>query len=106
SARRRRGESLKINVAEKKSSNDTSWIRTRRVLFGSSEEARDNDSGSPPLSAAARKGSSWTSPRTIIPSSGNCKALRLSCTERNVNPSRHHKQTSPAAVAAKPASAQ
>ena len=106
SARSRRGESVKIKVAVKKMSNETSWTRTRRVLLGSSESARDNDSCSPPLSAADRSGSSWINPKTISPSNGNCKAFRLSCTERSVSPSRHHKQTRPAAVAAKTASAQ
>ena len=81
SARSRRGESVKIKVAEKKISNDTSWTRTRRVLLGSSESARDNDSCSPPLSAADRSGSSWIDPKMISPSNGNCNAFQRQSVE-------------------------
>src|SRR5215471_18806753 len=42
----------------------------------------------------------------ISPSSGACKAFRLSWTDRNVKPSTHHRQIRPAAVIAKTANAQ
>src|SRR5215472_2995366 len=85
--------------------NAISWTRTNCVAFGSRVSARDKASGRPALSGAERSGSSWIRPSAINPSNGSCNAFRFSWTERSVIPSRHHRQTRPAAVAAKTASA-
>src|SRR5215471_611809 len=84
---------------------DISWTSTNCVAFGSRVSARDKASGSPASSGADRSGRSWIRPSPIKPSSGNCKAFRFSWTEWRVIPSRHHKQTRPAALAANTASA-